>query len=370
MHEKPSKSKPRYLAEESPNDQLWDTLKTSSGKFAGIYHQSGLEMQQRRGKRCDSCSDVLMFGLHPEPEKNTMKHKLKAALFCRVRLCPICMQRKSLRWKGRFHQAWPEINEHHPTARYLHLVLTVKNCPISELRETIKGMNEAWRRLISRKTFPATGFVKSLEITREMDYCGTCKGDKKKRENCKDRIHHTYNQNCHPHFHILLQVPASYFSGNNYFKKEKWAQVWQESLRVDYEPVIWVETVKPKKKDGRVGSLEDAVADSVKEVAKYTVKPAEILEYAEHEGGVEWFLELDRQLEKTRLISLGGSFKELMSEEEPTEDEMISPEDENEDLAAAVEYREYVFHRPKLKYALLKILSPEEYEPEDKNDSS
>lgn len=371
MHEKTLNSNTRFLSDESPDDRSWDTLKTSSGRFADFYAKSALEVQQKRGQRCDSCSEVLMFGLHPEPEKHIMKHKLKAALFCRVRLCPVCMQRKSLRWKARFHQAWPAIKEQYPTSRYIHLVLTVRNCPVTELRETIRVMNEAWRRLISRKTFPGTGFVKSLEVTREMDFCATCKGDRKKRHQCRDREHHTYNQNCHPHLHVLLQVPAGYFKSGNYFNQEKWAQIWQESLRADYKPVVWVETVKTKKdnrskNEHKFVPAEDRIADAVKEVVKYTVKPDEVLEYAEKDGGVEWFLELDRQLDKTRSVSLGGSFKELMSEEEPTEDEMIQPGDEDEELTAAVEYREYIFHRPKTRYALLRILSPEEYEP-DKN---
>lgn len=355
----------RYLSDESPTDQSWDNLKNATTKFADIYTHSSLEVQQRRGQRCDTCSDILLFGIHQHVGTDTIKHKLRAAMFCRVRLCPMCMKRKSLRWKARFHTAWPQIKEQYPTSRYLHLVLTVRNCPVTELRETIKSMNEAWRRLISRKTFPSTGFIKSIEVTREMDYCGTCKGDTSKRARCRNRESHTYNQNCHPHIHVLLQVPAGYFKGANYFSQEKWGQIWQESLRVDYKPVVWIEAVKPKKQGG---NLEDAVADAVKEVAKYTVKPDEVLEYVEHEGGTEWFLEMDQQLEKSRSISLGGSFKKFMSEEEPTADEMIQPGDEEEELAAATEYREYAFHRPKTRYALMRILSPEEYEPQTKEE--
>jgi plasmid rolling circle replication initiator protein Rep len=340
-----------YLSDDSLNDSHWDIIKPKSLVIADAY-LSGNVVQVRRGERSLCCSNMLLFGVGMNIDTGEIKQKLKSADFCRVRLEPICMHRKSLRWKARFHEAWPKIKEQYPTARYMHLVLTVRNCDIKDLRETIKQMNTAWNRLTNRKTFPSTGFIKSIEVTREMDYCDKCKGSIAKRGTCKNKNNHTYNQNSHAHIHVLLQVPASYFT-INYITKDKWADIWQQSLRVDYKPVVWVSAVKPKKEQE---SLEDAVASAVKEVAKYCIKFDDVIEYLEKPGGLKWFLELDNQLEKTRAVSLGGSFKKFMSEEEPTFEEMLTPEDENEEVAKVLEYREYLFKNLEKKYALQKII--------------
>lgn len=352
-----------YLASDSPEDEYWDSLKGKSIRFAEAYLESGFETQQRRGERCNVCSDTLLFGVHSDRETGVLKHKLKLADFCRVRLCPICMQRKSLRWKARFHRAWPEIEKQYPTSRYLHLVLTVRNCSIKDLRQTLKLMNAAWNRLNSRKKFPGTGYLKSIEVTREMNYCASCKGDPLRKGKCKDKAMHSYSENVHPHIHVLLQVPASYFS-TGYITKDRWGEMWKENLKVDYDPVVWVETVKSKSKAGK---LEDAVACAVKEVAKYCVKIEDVIDGLNQDDGLDWFLELDRQLEGTRAVSLGGSFKKLMSEDEPTVDEMIRSSDEAEEVAAAIEFREYVFHRPLSRYALSRILSPDQVNPQNVN---
>jgi plasmid rolling circle replication initiator protein Rep len=353
-------SKQSYLSEDSPEDSHWDILKQKSSIIADAYFAGNI-VQQRRGKRSLFCSQMLFFGVHVNMDTGELKHRLRSAQFCRVRLEPICMQRKSLRWKARFHEAWPKIRDAYPTARYMHLVLTVKNCDIKELRVTIKVMNSGWHRMYNRNTFPATGFIKSIEVTREMDYCEKCKSDTKKRTKCPNKKNHTYNQNAHAHIHALLQVPSSYFGSKYYITQDEWAQMWQQSLKVDYKPVVYVAAVKPKQKDGR---LEDAVAAAVKEVAKYCVKFDDVIEYLDKPGGLEWFLELDNQLEKTRAIAVGGAFKEFMSEEDPTEDEMLKPEDEDEEVGKAIEYREYLYKHLEKKYALKRIIEAEEEEDE------
>ena len=349
----------RYLSAESPTDEVWDHLKSKNLKITTAYLR-GSDVQKRRGTRCLFCSDLLLFGIHASSETGELKHKLKAAQFCKIRLCPVCMQRKSLRWKARFHKAWPKIREAYPKARYMHLVLTMRNCHVSELGENIQKLNAGWRRLMNRNTWPADGFMRSVEVTREMDYCPTCKGHAKARKACPDAASHTYNANAHAHIHALLQVSETYFK-KGYISQERWAEMWGESLGVDYKPVVSVSAIKPSSKGDQ--TMEDAVAAAVKEVAKYTIKFDDLVDFLDREGGTDWFLALDEQLEGTRAVSVGGSLKKFMSEKDPTDKEMIRPEDEDAEAGAIVEYREYLFNRPVSKYALHRILSPEEYEP-------
>ncbi len=98
-------------------------------------------------------------------------------------------------WQARFYQAMPRLAAEHPKARWIFLTLTVKNCQISELRDTLKHMNASWQRLKDRKEFkPVSGWIRSTEVTRGKD--GTA----------------------HPHFHALLMVPPSWFT-RHYIKQ-------------------------------------------------------------------------------------------------------------------------------------------------------
>ena len=60
-------------------------------------------------------------------------------------------------------QQLPSIQERFPTHRWVFLTLTVKNPPVTELRDTLKHMNDSWQRLIQTKRFKSgvAGFFKN-----------------------------------------------------------------------------------------------------------------------------------------------------------------------------------------------------------------
>ena len=359
-----------FLKDESKKDAHWDKKKTISRKIADVFSLNGDNAQIKKSKRVDCCSDYLLFGIHKHRKLGSDVYKLKDARFCKVRLCPICQHRRCLVWKGRMHKAYPELRLNYPDIRFIHLTLTVKNCHVNELKETLKMMSESFNRLKTRMTKNGTivGFMRSVEVTREMEYCNTCKCNYSKKSFCKNRKNHIYTENCHPHMHVLLAVPSNYFSGDNYLSKDKWSDEWKKSLKSDYKPVVWVSIVKAKKKkddqefDENVDQEELALSSAVKEVAKYSVKvDEEFLESVlKDEAGQKWFLELDRQLAGTRAIGLGGCFKEFLKDSEPEEDEMLKGEDEKELLAVAHEFRQYFFSSRHRAYTLKGILKQDE----------
>ena len=105
-----------------------------------------------------------------------------------------------------------------------YLTLTVKNPPVTELRDTLKHMNDSWKRLIETKRFKSgvAGFLRTTEVTRGND------GD----------------MMAHPHFHALLLVKPSYFKGQGYIKQADWVEMWAKALRADYLPSVNVKAVK------------------------------------------------------------------------------------------------------------------------------
>jgi hypothetical protein len=190
----------------------------------------------------------------------------------------------------------PLIEEDYPKVRYIFLTLTVKNCKIEELKSTIKWMNQSWHKLIRKKTFPGIGFVKSTEVTRNRD-----------------------QNTVHPHFHILIMVNPSYFDGKNYMNQKEWMKLWKDSLKINYDPVINIKIVKPKSQsksnDSNIDSanIKTRLIAAAHETLKYTVKEQDLIGKGTSDDA-KFLEELTCQMHKTRAVSLGGIFKEYLSE--------------------------------------------------------
>lgn len=298
-----------YLTEISPKDKPWDKHRAEAQSVEKLY-ESGQYL--RYAERIRQCSRFLGFKLSKPNESGEAKLKLDQTQFCRVRHCPVCQWRRSLMWYARFLKKLPIVMEKYPKCRWVFLTLTVKNCPIEDLRETVKHMNLSWKRLCDRKEFPGIGWVKSFEVTR---------GD---------------DDTAHPHFHVLVMVRSSYFT-HGYIKHDKWVELWRSCLRVNYSPSVHIRRVDYDSKsvtntvnnndtekrlelpiDGMVEALTPAIMLAVLETMKYTVKPSDLLKTLDP----VWLCELTKQLHKTRAIAIGGILREYFSEQE-TEQEMI-----------------------------------------------
>jgi len=194
-------------------------------------------------------------------------------------------------WKAKAHKILPKVVKHFPKHRWLFLTLTVRNCAIAELRETLGWMHKAFIRLTKLKEFPAVGWIKSTEVTRGKNPPGSA----------------------HPHFHVLMLVRPSYF-GVNYLSQAKWVQMWQKSLRVDYKPILDVQALKPN--DSLVGLLA--------EVIKYSVKESDLT------ADRDWFLELTRQVHRTKAIAVGGILRDYMRELEVEPDDLVGEDNKGE----------------------------------------
>ncbi|MBE3060530.1 protein rep, partial [Klebsiella pneumoniae] len=80
----------------------------------------------------------------------------------------------------------------YPDSRWMFLTLTVRNCAIEELGETLSRMNTAFQRLKDRTEFrPVQGWIRTTEVTRGSD------------------------GSAHPHFHTLMRVPPGMLNGKS-----------------------------------------------------------------------------------------------------------------------------------------------------------
>jgi plasmid rolling circle replication initiator protein Rep len=314
--ENSSDSEYAYLRDESPKDKRFDEARAWADTLQKALVAAGL---LRPAERVSQCALELFFDLRPDDD-GVLHHKLASAAFCHWRHCPMCQQRRSLRNKARFLEALPGIEKAHPGARWLMLTLTVRNCPVEELRATITAMNKAWNRLTQRSEFQQVkGWVRATEVTKAAD------------------------DTAHPHFHCLLMVSPSYFAGRHYVTQARWVQVWREVAKLDYDPIVDVRVVRPKVRDGVqvVGALVAAAA----EVLKYSTKAEDLAE------SPEWLAEYIKQVHCLKFLTSGGALAGIFKDK-PTDDLVHIDEDGGEsELGEPVARLRYDWHpRPK-RYA-------------------
>jgi plasmid rolling circle replication initiator protein Rep len=287
---KNNNNKTLYLTDYNANDKPWDEHRGQCDDVGGLY--AAAAEFERYAERMSNCSGLLRFGWSNNLETGETRLRLREAHFCRVRNCPVCQWRRSLMWQARFFQSLPTIVESYPSARWVFLTLTVRNCAIAELGSTLSAMNSAFQRLKVRKEFkPVLGWIRTVEVTRGKD------------------------GSAHPHFHTLLMVPSSWFS-RDYVKHSRWVSLWQECLRVAYEPNVDIRPVKTKTKvhgDEPCESIAAALQGAVAETLKYSVKPSDMTVDS------SWFLELTRQTFKRRFVATGGVLKKILQLEEESD---------------------------------------------------
>lgn len=309
------------LADYSPSDAPWDAHRSVSDDVGGIYLLAS--EFERYASRMASCGGLLRFGWSTLKETGETRLRLRSAEFCRVRHCPICQWRRSLMWQARFYQALPRIVADYPDSRWMFLTLTVRNCVITDLGETLSQMNTAFQRLKVRKEFRSVqGWIRTTEVTRGRD------------------------GSAHPHFHTLMMVPPGMLSGKGYVTHAEWVALWRDVMRVNYDPNVDVRAVKARKaKDGE--SLACATAELVRgavaETLKYSTKPSDMV------ADPEWFLELTRQTHKRRFVATGGALKDVLKLEQETDQDMVIADDisEGDDDGTRLAFE---WERPSKKY--------------------
>lgn len=310
------------LAQYSPKDKHWNNHRANTDAISEIYARA--EEFERYADRMGECSGWLGFKFVAEPATGEAKLKLRKANFCRVRYCPVCQWRRSLMWQAKFMQALPRITEEFPKARWLFLTLTVRNCEISDLSDELQLMNKAWNKFIKRKDLkPVKGWIRTTEVTKGED------------------------RSAHPHFHVLMMVPPSWFT-HNYVKQSRFVELWRESLQANYDPSVDVRVVKPKKgKDKTLAPATSAelLQGAVSETLKYSTKAGDMM------GDAQWFLELTRQTKKKRFLATGGALKDILKVDQETNEDLIHAED-GEDIGPDNESELIRFHwdKPRKEY--------------------
>ena len=303
----------------SGKERDWNGKKKRSKLMAEHFELAGL---RGKAERMQDCANQLVF----KYTNNTLK--LFQAWFCKVRLCPMCNWRRSLKIAYHNKRIVETINERE-NVRWLFVTLTIRNVEAEKLSETIPAMFEAFNRLTKYKVVKTSvrGFFRALEVTRDRDIQITEERFKRnpgyyKRQGLEIGSKNPNYGTYHPHFHVLLCVPASYFSKKDlYIKQDDWTSLWQKALKLDYKPIVHVQRVKPKKDldglEAYESDVKKAIAEqnAIFEVSKYPVKDTDVIKgNTVTDENVETVLALDNALSYKRLIGYGGLLKEIHKE--------------------------------------------------------
>lgn len=298
--------------------------------------KSGPAVWLEKARRLESCAQLMEYA-RAENGQLTL-HK---ASFCRVRLCPMCQWRRSLKLGAQVRQVVERANATHIKEtgapwRWLMVTFTVRNVEGPELGAAIdtihKGLNnmtkcKRWRTAVR-------GWLRATEVTHNT--------------NPRSGAYDTY----HPHMHMLLCVPASYFSGKGYIRQKDWAELWGHYIGADYTPIVDVRPIKPegggRLADLPAGEQAAAMGKACAEVSKYAAKPADYIVPSDLSLSMSAVQVLDAMLDRRRMTSWGGLLKEiakLLQLDDPESgdlvhiDETASTDPVAEELASYVSYR-------------------------------
>ena len=194
-----------------------------------------------------------------------------------------------MKHKARLLERLPVVQAQFPGHRWLFLTLTVRNCRVDELRESIRALVDGFRRLRESKQFPAVGWIRTIEVTRGRD------------------------GSAHPHIHCLLLVKPSYFR-KHYISAASWVQLWRRCCKLDYDPIVDVRAVKPNPRRS-TDRLESVVA----EIAKYSSKPADLL------ADDAWLRVYADQVHRLRFMDSGGCLRGILADDY---DDLINVDEE------------------------------------------
>ena len=260
------------------------------------------------------CGKSLYFHLKEHTLTKERKLKLAEMYTCKDRFCPFCNWRRQMKYSKLVFEYLSALQAR-KKLRFIFLTLTIKNCHISDLRATIKYLNESFQRMKETVRWKNSilGYLRVLEYT----------------------VQRNDSNMIHPHFHVLLAVEPVYFDTreNKYIKQEEFRKMWQRALRVDYLPEVNVKIIKPKK------NTSNPIASAVAETVKYPMKDTDIIRLSNKQ-----FQELVKQLKGIRNINAGGILKGILKGVKKLDDDLVHiDEDEKSELWIIIEKLLYIF---------------------------
>ncbi len=258
----------------------WRVKKLGSYRLARLFEVAAEEFHDstwtQYAVRAAGCAS------RPQFQKwiDTGDKRLQGALFCKLRLCPLCTARRAVKNALKLSQVMNEVEVKHGV-QFLFLTLTVENCEGDKLGETLGLLTKSWDRLVRQRPVARAckGWYRAIEITRN-----------------------AVTGEYHPHIHAILAVSMDYKPKSDlYITQAEWVRRWQMALKVTYKPIVHIQKTKDKK--GGMGAVLEA--------AKYATKDSEYIRPdLDEKEGARIVADYTTALRGRRLVAFGGCMKE------------------------------------------------------------
>lgn len=261
-------------------DRNWQGRKIINLNLADGYKK--LNYHSNLVQNVSQCAEVLTF-----IQSSDGSLRLNQAWFCKNKLCPICNWRRSMKYSWQASKIIEEAIIRESKAKFLFLTLTMKNIPGEKLNQAMSDLVKAFDRLFKRTKVKRNllGFLRATEVTVEEKRAGYY----------------------HPHLHILLMVKPSYFNNKeNYISQSEWTEMWEQSAKLDYTPIVNIKAVKNKDTDV---FDKDGLKKSILETTKYPFKPIEF-----DDKNLQVIDDLYKGLYRKRQLAYGGLLKQIKKE--------------------------------------------------------
>lgn len=251
-----------------------------------LMYLSGERLLVDIADKMSACGTFVDVGIDENGE-----FKVINANFCRQRLCPVCQWRRSLKMYAYMSSAVDALGDNY---RFLHLVLSRPNVLASGLGYELQQLYAAAGKLFRLDFVKAAvrGYLRCTEVTYNED-----------------------SDDYHPHLHITLAVPKSYFNSRIYIKRDRWVNAWNEANNWDrdlfgYDLSLHVQ---------RVDDSPKAVA----ELAKYSTKPIDLR--SEHTGAaLQQLFTYATVLKGRRMMQTSGVMREQIADDKIKRLEVLS----------------------------------------------
>lgn len=279
------------IPDNSAKINTWNKHKKYSVRVAQHFSVAalGIPSLRKRAERMRNCGQKLLYRIENG-------HIVFAgATLCRDRLCPLCAWRLAIKRMGETINTINLLAKNEPDTKAIHVVLTIENVPVKELRSALLKISQGFTRMKKLRLFKeyVRGYMRSMEITYNPDT-------------------NTY----HPHIHAICIVPSWYTKQISF---GDWMDMWQDSTRTPYRPIIWVRQAYLKYEsyygeDGLETSISEELptkaAAAIVEATKYACSPEGITSVSEA-GHIH---ELAKAIQGIRMISFGGNIKKYRKE--------------------------------------------------------
>src|SRR5699024_2188685 len=123
----------------------------------------------------------------------------------------------------------------------------------------------------------------------------------------------------------LVCVESTYFyNTENYVNQKQWIQFWKRAMKLDYDPNVKVQMIRPKNKH------KSDIKSAIDETAKYPVKDTDFMTDDE-ERKLHRFAELEKGFFRKLRILYGGLLNEIHEElnlDDAYDDDLLYADDE------------------------------------------